>query len=108
MDLILDKWMKLGFLQGLDDETSELVAHSYEEMAKFLLKNENYSVFNVILFPVVREIVSNLKRKVSPEELFDFLNNISLKEFSEKILMSNTIDDTAVLANQISNVFCQN
>jgi hypothetical protein len=60
----INKWDKLGFLEGLKGHMKENVAQLYENQASFLI-NEASSTsdsgsFETVVFPIVRRVFSKL------------------------------------------------
>lgn len=60
MSELVNFWDNLGFLQGVEEEKKERLSREYQKAADFLMEkgdkiNEN---FEVILFPIIRRIVS--------------------------------------------------
>lgn len=58
----LDRWGKLGFLDGLDGEIRERVALAMEQFAIYLIfeatENDSINDFETIGFPMIRRIVA--------------------------------------------------
>lgn len=76
----LDRWGKLGFINGLDGEIKERCAVGMEQLAVYLLtENEYYKNFDVsfetIGFPMIRRVccgsIGN-QEKLNDLDLFDF------------------------------------
>jgi hypothetical protein len=76
----LDRWDKIGFLQGFPDDRKEELAFAYEQLAIFLIYCESDQTdklfdkdeygnlpFETIGFPMVRRVLGNLESNV-----FDF------------------------------------
>ena len=92
----LDRWDKLGFLQGFPNDRKEELAFAYEQLAIFLIycesdqtdrlfeRNDNgYNAFETIGFPMTRRIIGNLE----PNE-FDFQKYLKYcKELNPKDVM---------------------
>lgn len=84
---ILNKWRKLGFLQGLKEGSINewRCAKSFDNAANYILDNEyeSYSL-SVFAFPFIRRAIctgkKRLHRILSGEEVCDFLTTITVKE----------------------------
>ena len=76
----LDRWGKLGFTNGLDGEIKERCAVGMEQLAVYLLtENESYENFDVsfetIGFPMIRRVCCGYignQEKPNDLDLFDF------------------------------------
>jgi hypothetical protein len=83
MDKATEKWSKLGFLEGIDnDDHKEALANSYEAMAKYLIPLEEDSIphLNAIastIFPVLRRSLCevNYEFEPDPEKLTKFISD---------------------------------
>lgn len=92
----LDRWNKLGFLQGFPDDRKEELAFAYEQLAIFLVYCESDQTdklfdkdeygnrpFVTISFPMVRRVLGNLELNV-----FDFQKFLKYcKELNPKDVM---------------------
>ena len=85
IETYIDRWERFGFLDGLDGELRERCAVGMEQLAVYLLtENENYQnfgePFSTVAFPMIRRITSgSLRRNVEKRndlDLFDFLKFI--------------------------------
>jgi hypothetical protein len=98
----LDRWSKLGFIEGLDGEIRERCAVAMEQLAVYLIteavEKELTGPFETIGFPMVRRIccgsIGN-QEKLNDLDLFNFekfikyskeLNVVGLMEDVDKIL----------------------
>lgn len=98
----LDRWGKLGFINGLDGEIKERCAVGMEQLAVYLLtENETYKNFDVsfetIGFPMIRRVccgsIGN-QEKLNDFDLFDF----------EKFIKYCKELDVVALMNEINNL----
>ena len=84
---ILNRWRKLGFLQGLKEGSINewRCAKSFDNAANYILDNEyeSYSL-PVFAFPFIRRAIctgkKRLHRILSGEEVCDFLTTITVEE----------------------------
>ena len=84
---VLNIWNTLGFTEGVKEENKLRLSRWYEEMARYLIKNEKelndneniYKGIDVIAFPCIRKFISQL------EQIQKYENNHELlcKEISE-------------------------
>lgn len=60
----INKWEKLGFLEGLDGHKKENMAQLYENQATFLINEatstSDTGAFETVVFPIVRRVFSKL------------------------------------------------
>jgi hypothetical protein len=60
----INKWDKLGFLEGLDGHKKENMAQLYENQASFLINEatttSDTGAFETVVFPIVRRVFSKL------------------------------------------------
>ena len=60
----LNKWDKLGFLDGLKGHIKENIAQLYENQATHLINERHYSFdsgsFETVVFPIIRRVFSKL------------------------------------------------
>ena len=101
IDKYLDRWGKLGFIEGLEGEVRERCAVAMEQLAVYLLtENEEYTNFDVefetIGFPMIRRIVC-----VCVGNLCE-LNVLDLFNFEKFIKYCKKLDISKLIAN-ISN-----
>lgn len=82
---ILARWRELGFLNGL--KTGSInewrCAKSYDDMANYLLSNNNdYST--TLAFPFIRRVLCTRKKRlyriIKPSEVIDFLNTTTVED----------------------------
>lgn len=83
---IRDKWEKTGFLYGLEEKHKISLSIAYENIATYLLKNENkFSLkTETIIFPCIRRIFYlNNFQEINPIHIIyvleDIYKNIELK-----------------------------
>lgn len=61
---IMERWDKLGFVEGLEGNLKENIATLYENEAKMLLSeataSENSGSFETVVFPIIRRVFSKL------------------------------------------------
>lgn len=71
---IVEKWRKIGLLEGLDDNKSKLIANAFETMMQYLLKIENEigetPKGTVQIFPILRRILSKIDVEQSNLNIF--------------------------------------
>lgn len=62
IDTYLERWGKLGFLEGLEGEIRERVAVAMEQLAIYLIfeatENNSMNAFETIGFPMIRRIIA--------------------------------------------------
>ena len=98
IDKYLDRWGKLGFIEGLEGEVRERCAVAMEQLAVYLLtENEEYTNFDVefetIGFPMIRRIVCGYNGKLNDLDLFNFEKFIKYcKELNVSKLISEISD----------------
>ena len=98
IETYLDRWGRFGFIQGLDGELRERCSVGMEQLAVYLLtENENHQnfgePFSTVAFPMIRRItcgsVGNAE-KLNDLDLFDFLKFIKYcKELDVVGLINN-------------------
>ena len=84
---ILNRWRKLGLLQGLKEGSINewRCAKSFENAANYILDNEyeSYSL-PIFAFPFIRRVIctgkKRLHRILSGEEVCDFLTTVTVEE----------------------------
>lgn len=135
----VELWNNFGFLTGFEGEKKEKLAELYDELANSIITDENFTqridekshwtevlnsyydnkitfdVLEVILFPVLKRVFSNLDGDVKWEEFKESLFNISLekfnksneniqKEIKENKLENETIDYEATLVAMYADI----
>ena len=108
IETYIDRWKKFGFIEGLDGELRERCAVGMEQLAVYLLtENENHQnfgePFSTVAFPMIRRItcgsVGNAE-KLNDLDLFDFLKFIKYcKELDVVGLINNAA--TIIDSNKI-------
>ena len=96
----LDRWGKLGFIEGLEGEVRERCAVGMEQLAVYLLtENESYKNFDVsfetIGFPMIRRICCGFignQEKLNGLDLFDFEKFIKYCKELDIVGLMNEID----------------
>lgn len=98
IETYIDRWKKFGFIEGLDGELRERCAVGMEQLAVYLLtENENHQnfgePFSTVAFPMIRRItcgsVGNAE-KLNGLDLFNFLKFIKYcKELDVVGLINN-------------------
>ena len=98
IETYIDRWKKFGFIEGLDGELRERCSVGMEQLAVYLLtENENHQnfgePFSTVAFPMIRRItcgsVGNAE-KLNDLDLFDFLKFIKYcKELDVVGLINN-------------------
>lgn len=98
IETYIDRWKKFGFIEGLDGELRERCAVGMEQLAVYLLtENENHQnfgePFSTVAFPMIRRItcgsVGNAE-KLNDLDLFNFLKFIKYcKELDVVGLINN-------------------
>lgn len=74
-----EKWEKLGFLEGLNDEQKTECAERFTEMAKHLMSSEylHYNeIVETVTFPLIRRAIQNgggLASFYTPEKMCRFI-----------------------------------
>ena len=82
----VERWDKIGFLGGLDDEMKEVVAAAFDELAFYMMRYDNYcSSVSITAFPALRRILNNgeLSTLYTPSALCDFLDK-EIKRLAEE------------------------
>jgi hypothetical protein len=95
----LDRWSKLGFIEGLDGEIRERCAVAMEQLAVYLIteavEKELTGPFETMGFPMIRRIYCGYQEKLNDLDLFNFekfikyskeLNVVGLMEDVDKIV----------------------
>ena len=95
IDKYVERWGKLGFLEGLDGEIKERVAVAMEQLATYLIweavENESNAAFEVIGFPMVRRIINGSVNGQDSD-----LKDLDLFDFEKFIKYSKELDIKAL------------
>lgn len=83
-EVVIEKWEKLGLLEGLNDEAKVIVSHAFEKIAKIILleKLKSNEQVETICFPIIRVILSmndNYNKftvETVQDLMYDFLNTL--------------------------------
>jgi len=94
----LDRWGKLGFIEGLKGEIRERCAVGMEQLAVYLIfeavEKELTGPFETIGFPMIRRICCGYEAKLDNLDLFNF----------EKFIKYCKELDIAELTNEVNNI----
>ena len=86
----LERWNKMGILEGLSDDKKLLTANSFDFTLKFLMNSEEYqgdSKFETIVFPIIRRVINEVEIGVN-----DLM-----------FIIKNTKDNTPNMINGLNN-----
>lgn len=94
-DDVVNRWDKVGFLSGLDNNLREKCALSLERMAAYIIneiginedgciKGEKYNC--IVAFPCIRRISTLLNDEIMPENIIKDLNRVSKWLYKENII----------------------
>jgi len=93
----LDRWSKLGFIEGLDGEIRERCAVAMEQLAVYLIteaaENELTGPFETIGFPMIRRVICgsvDINVKLNDLDLFNFEKFI---KYSKELDVVKLIDE---------------
>ena len=100
----LERWSKLGFIEGLEGEVKERGAVAMEQLAVYLFtENESYknfdSVFETIGFPMIRRVCCG---SIGNKEN---LNNLDLFDFEKFIKYCKELDIVSLI-NDVDKIVC--
>lgn len=92
-------WAGLGFLQGLEGETRQKCADGFTKVTKYLLENEktlfsikNNAPVSVLIFPIIRRLITTDSTiEIKPEAIITLVIN-SYNELLEQHPNSTKID----------------
>lgn len=103
MSDVYNKWLELGFLEGLDKDMGIGLANIYEYTAKFLIAKSDLSesdkIIETIIFPILYRIYTKDKYSISNEEDIQFII-IKLTEHIKSEKITNFIN-TYSMANNV-------
>jgi hypothetical protein len=98
IDKYLDRWGKLGFLDGLEGEIKERVALAMEQLAIYLIweavEDDSINAFETIGFPMVRRIIAgsigNFTKLKDPdlfkfETFIKYCRELDVRKLEEKL-----------------------
>lgn len=91
---IIERWDKLGFLDGFPEDKKEVLAMNYENMARYLIYNNEDNVedsFSTIIFPVIRKITSVIPIKFDSRMLVKYILGITIEDLEQYV--SDTIKE---------------
>lgn len=106
IETYIDRWKEFGFIEGLDGELRERCAVGMEQLAVYLLtENENHQnfgePFSTVAFPMIRRItcgsVGNAE-KLNDLDLFDFLKFI---KYCKELDVVGLINNAATIIGSI-------
>lgn len=79
LDKIVERWEKLGFLEGFPEEHKEILAVNYENMARYLVYEYEDDMeclhLDTIMFPLVRRTTSKVPIKMDARMLVYYTKN---------------------------------
>lgn len=133
---IVESWENFGFLQGFEGEQKEKLANLFESLTNEIIQDVeftqkidnishwsevlnsyydnkvNFEVLEVVLFPLIRRIFTNLNYEVEWDEIHKALLNTNLdslhksknKEIEEQISDSQNVDYEATLCAMYADI----
>ena len=106
MEEILEKWSKLGFLNGLEYQKRINVANAFEMAAQKLIseQSDKYSDIEQISFPILRRIFQTIETELDLNIIEINVFKILEKLNSEKEMF---LDINAAPGVDIEVAFCQ-
>ena len=78
LDEYVERWDKLGFIEGLQGETKEMTALAFEQLATLIIFSVykwTNDYFDTVLFPIVRRIIDKIGDKFSTKTFYYMLRN---------------------------------
>jgi len=78
LDEYIERWDKLGFIEGLQGETKEMAALAFEQLATLIIFSVykwTNDYFDTVLFPIVRRIIDKIGDKFSTQTFYYMLRN---------------------------------
>lgn len=91
---IIERWNELRFLDGFPEDKKEVLAMNYENMARYLIYNNEDNVedsFSTIIFPVIRKITSVIPIKFDSRMLVKYILGITIEDLEQYV--SDTIKE---------------
>lgn len=85
---IIERWDKLGFLDGFPEDKKEVLAINYENMAHYLIYNDEDNVedsFSTIIFPIIRRITSKIPIKFDSRMLVKYILGITIENVEQYV-----------------------
>jgi hypothetical protein len=73
LDGYIDRWDKLGFIDGLQGETKEMAALAFEQLAMliiFSIYKWSNDYFDTVMFPIVRRVIDDIGNKFSIKKFY--------------------------------------
>lgn len=89
LDEYVERWDKLGFIEGLQGETKEMTALAFEQLATLIIFSVykwTNDYFDTVLFPIVRRIIDKIGDKFSTKTFYYMLRdnlNFIAKKFDD-------------------------
>lgn len=90
---VLERWKKLGMLEGLSEEQAKKCADYFEYMAIWILKNgeaviTDDKLFGLVVFPAIKKIVRNdngfSDALFNCRKIYDLYKEICYEELKQK------------------------
>ena len=76
LDEYVERWNKLGFIEGLQGETKEMTALAFEQLATLIIFSVykwTNDYFEAVLFPMVRRIINEIGNKFNIKTFYYLL-----------------------------------
>jgi hypothetical protein len=73
LDGYIDRWDKLGFIDGLQGETKEMAALAFEQLEMliiFSIYKWSNDYFDTVMFPIVRRVIDDIGNKFSIKKFY--------------------------------------
>jgi hypothetical protein len=89
LDEYVERWDKLGFIEGLQGEAKEMTALAFEQLATLIIFSVykwTNDYFDTVLFPIVRRIIDKIGDKFSTKTFYYMLRdnlNFIAKKFDD-------------------------
>lgn len=83
---IVDKWRRIGFLDGFPEKKMEILANNYENMAKYLIydgDNNTNGFLSTIIFPIIRRVTSEVPIIFDCRMFLKYIINIKSEDINE-------------------------
>jgi hypothetical protein len=108
----INKWDKLGFLEGLKGHMRENVAQLYENQASFLINEASSTsdtgAFETVVFPIVRRVFSKLLANdiVSVQAMnLTFKRTLTLQTWQQRVFTTHRmVHQTLLLTKHLTVV----